>query len=388
MLYRTVTKQILLDLDFFPVISIIGPRQVGKTTLAKYIQQELSIETLYLDLELDSDYRRLANAEAFLKLHQDKCIIIDEAQRMPTLLPLLRALVDLDRRPARFILLGSASPELIHLSSETLAGRIAYTELTPFSWIEVSKKYTLAQHWLNGGFPQALLAPTYSQTKRWISNFISTFLYKSLNELGTQITSQLIEKLLIILSAIHGNLLNMSDLSRSLGIAQPTVKRYLDILEGSFMIRRLEPFFINVSKRLVKSPKIYIRDSGILHYLTQIVNYNNLLGHPIVGASWEGYVIEQIRRVVGTEWRFYFYRTHKGAEIDLFLINPSGRKFCIEIKFSTNPTVSRGFFEAIQDLQPDHCIIIVPEADPYPTTSGAWVYGLNNFLCDKLLIDP
>jgi predicted AAA+ superfamily ATPase len=380
MLYRTVTKHILEDLAFFPIIGIIGSRQVGKTTLAKYVQQTLSLDTLYLDLELDSDRRRLSDAEAFLKLHQDKCVVLDEVQRMPELFPLLRALVDMDRRPARFILLGSASPELIKGSSETLAGRIAYTELTPFSLLEVSMKYSLQDHWLKGGFPQAMLAPHAAQTTRWLHTFIETFIYRDLQALGHTLTPHVTSRLIEMLTALNGNLLNVSDLSRSLGITQPSVNRYLDLLEGGFIISRLQPYFINISKRIVKAPKVYIRDSGILHSVSHITTYDQLLGHPGVGASWEGYVIEQIRRVAGKNWTFYFYRTHKGAETDLLLISPTGKKICIEIKFSTSPTLSRGFYETLKDIQPDSSFVIIPSGEAYPREHGILVCNLEEFL--------
>ena len=309
MFYRFVTQQILEDLDFFPAIGIIGPRQVGKTTLAKFIQKTIASESLYLDLELDSDCRRLIDAETFLKFHQNKCIIIDEVQRMPELLPLLRALIDQDRRAGRFILLGSASPEMLSRSSETLAGRISYNELTPLSWLEVSSNFTYEEHWLVGGFPEALLSKKLINRKRWLNNFIETFIYRDLQGLNYIVTPKLIGNLLTMLTSINGNLLNMSNLSRSLGVSQPTINRYLDLLEGGFIITRLQPYFANISKRIIKAPKVYIRDSGILHNLANIESYEQLLGHSIVGGSFEGYVIEQIKSSVTSDWKFYFYRT-------------------------------------------------------------------------------
>lgn len=384
MFYRIVTKHIMEDLEFFPIVGIIGPRQVGKTTLARTIQKKLTCETLYLDLELDSDFRRLIDPEVFLKFHQNKCIIIDEVQRMPALFPLLRALVDQNRRPGRFILLGSASPEMLSKTSETLAGRISYNELAPLSLLEVSSDFTLKDHWFRGGFPESLKATNHNHRKRWLRSFIETFIYRDLQELNYIITPKLIQNLLEMLTYINGNILNMSDLSRSLGVSNPTINRYLDILEGGFIINRLQPFFINVSKRIIKAPKIYIRDSGILHNLANIESYDQLFGHTIIGGSFEGYVIEQIRRSVTTDWKFYFYRTQKGAEADLILITPNGRKICIEIKLSTSPTVSKGFYQTIEDINPDKSFVIIPEGEEHPKSNNVWICNLDCFLKNKL----
>ncbi len=386
MFYRFITKHILEDLEFFPIIGIIGPRQVGKTTLAKFIQQKFTIETLYLDLELNSDRQRLADSETFLKFHQNKCIIIDEVQKMPELFPLLRALVDQNRKTGRFILLGSASPEMLNKSSETLAGRIAYSELTPLSLLEVSASFTLEEHWLRGGFPEVLLSKKQIQRKRWLQNFIETFIYRDLQELNYIIAPKLIKNLLEMLTSINGHILNMSDLSRSLGVSQPTINKYLNILEGGFIITRLQPYFINISKRIIKAPKVYIRDSGILHNLANIESYAQLLGHVIVGGSFEGYVIEQIKRSVTSDWKLYFYRTQKGAEADLVLISPDGQKICVEIKLSNSPTISRGFYQTIEDIKPNYSFVIVPKGEDYPKTQDIWVCSLNSFLKNKLPI--
>ena len=276
------------------------------------------------------------------------------------------------------------TPDMIKGSSETLAGRIAYTELTPFSWLEVSATVAMQDHWLKGGFPQALLAGKLTQTQRWLRQFIETFVQRDLRELGQQVSPPLVERMLEMIASLHAQILNQTDLGRSLGISQPTVSRYLDLLEGGFIIHRLQPYFANVSKRIVKQPKIYIRDSGILHSMIGIHAYAHLLGHASIGASWEGYVIEQIRRVVGGEWKFYFYRTHKGAESDLVLMTPDGKKICIEIKRSASGTVSRGFYETLTDLQPDHRFVIIPEGDAYPKEQDIWVCSLDELLKTRL----
>lgn len=384
MINRFITSRILSDLSFFPIVAITGPRQVGKTTLAKWLQGQIAKPSLYLDLELETDYIRLQDAETYLKSHQDKCVIIDEVQRMPQLFPLLRALVDQQRIPARFILLGSASPDLIRNSSEALTGRIAYVELTPFSLLEVHPEYSLQEHWYKGGFPVALTAPSSQNTARRLTNYITTFVERDLRMLGYQITPPVISRLLSMLTSIQGNLLNASDLARSMGVTHPTIKHYLDLLEGAYVISRLPPYFTNIGKRLVKSPKMYIRDSGILHQVARISSFEHLQGHILVGASWESYVIEQIRRVAGEGWEFYFYRTQVGAEADLVLFTPQGQMVCLEIKYSNAPQLSRGFYQTIEDLQPSFKYVLIPQGESYQKTQGITVCNLLDFLSEEL----
>ena len=380
MIQRQITQQILEDLTYFPVVGIIGPRQVGKTTLAKELQTLVAKPTLYLDLELNSDRFKLEDAQSYLNLHQDKCIIIDEIQLKPALFPLLRALIDQKREPARFIILGSASPELLKVSSETLAGRIAYSELTPFSYPEVGSLYSMQDHWLRGGFPDALLAPHQRLSQRWLSNFIQTFVEKDLRALGMEISAATLDKALRMISYLHGQILNTADLARSLGVSSPTAAKYLDLLEGGFMIYRLPPYFKNIGKRLVKSPKLYIRDSGILHQLLSIPDYENLVGNQAVGASWEGYVLEQIMRVTKREWQYFFYRTQVGAEVDIVLINPAGKIYCIEIKFSNSPSISKGFYQSVEDIQPDMQYVIIPNGERIVRESRLVICDLKTFL--------
>ncbi|WP_428660047.1 ATP-binding protein [Runella sp.] len=380
MIQRQITQQIITDLSYFPAVGIIGPRQVGKTTLARWLEDQLSKTCIYLDMEDESDHAKLQSAGFYLESHADKCVIIDEIQLMPQLFGQLRSLIDRQREPARFILLGSASPSIIKNSSETLAGRIAYSELTPFSIEEVFEQTSIQTHWLRGGFPNALFAPTDQLMRRWTDNFIETFLQRDLQSLGYEIPQALMRNLLTMLTQVNGNILNVSDLSRSIGISQPTVSKYLDILEGSFLITRLQPYFANISKRLVKSPKLYIRDSGILHRLAKINSYEELLGNLAVGGSWEGYAIEQIRRTAGPDWQFFYYRTQVGAEIDLLLITPSGKKVGVEIKLTNAPTLSRGFYESRQDLSLSQSYVVVPESEFYQKDENVWVTGLMYFL--------
>jgi uncharacterized protein len=387
MIERFVKTDIIDSLSYFPVAGILGPRQVGKTTLAKELQAHISRPCLYLDLESEEDMEKLKNPQPYLKSHQDKCVIIDEIQLLPRLFPLLRALIDQERVPARFMILGSASPSLIRQSSETLAGRIAYTELSPLSLSEISAT-TIKQeyHWFMGGFPNALLAQSESTGKKWLQNFLSTFLEKDLRALGYEISTLTLSRLYRMVAHLHGQILNVQTLSQSLGVTNPTVSKYLDLVEGGFMIRRIAPYYVNLGKRLVKAPKIYFRDSGILHQLSSIPTFEELLGNPLVGASWEGYVIEQIHRAVIGDWQFYYYRTYSGAEVDLVVINPKGKMICIEIKYSLTPSISRGFYESVADLKPHFQYVIIPSGESYFMNDNVKVCGLSTFLKEELTL--
>lgn len=310
----------------------------------------------------------------------DKCVIIDEVQRMPELFTLLRALVDQRREPARFILLGSASPDLLRHSAESLAGRIAHFELMPFSLGEIRDQMLLHVHWFRGGFPGACLAPTPELTKDWLREFIRTYVERDVRAMGVDVNPVLFERLLRMLGHLHAGQQNAASLANSLGISTPTVNRYLDLLENSFLIARLQPWFVNIGKRLTKFPKIYVRDSGLLHYLLYIQDFNALSGHPAIGHSWEGYVIEEIRRAMAGRGKLYYYRTRGGAEVDIFVETPSGRKICIEVKYDIKPTPSRGFYESTRDLQPDAQYIIVPDGASWPYNEAITISGLQFFL--------
>jgi uncharacterized protein len=384
MIARLVSKKILEDAQYFPVLSIIGPRQVGKTTLAKSLQSQLGKETIYLDLEYDEDARLLEQPTRFLQQNVEKCVIIDEVQRAPQLFTLLRALVDQQRTPSRFLLLGSASPWLLRNSSESLAGRIAYTELTPLSLLELPSETANIQHWFRGGFPDAFLAPSDAVGGRWLENLVKTFIERDVRLLGYELAPNALSRLITVLTSIHGNLLNISDLSRTLGISHATINHYLDILEGAFLISRLQPYHINITKRLVKSPKLYFRDSGILHRIANISSSDGLLKHILSGASWEGYVIEEIRRQTFQRWEYYFYRTYTGAEVDLILIAPNGKKAVIEIKSSNAPTVTKGFYEASTDIAADFQYIITPDSRNYHRDDNVHVVPLRDFLSQEI----
>ncbi len=384
MITRNITDQLLKSLTFFPAVGLVGPRQVGKTTLAKQLQQKIQKPSLYIDLELDSDRFRLSRAEWFLEQHLDKCIIIDEVQRMPELFPLLRALIDRKREPARFILLGSASPDFLRHSAESLAGRIAYFELTPFSINEVGTRMSMNEHWLRGGFPDASLAPDLDFTWDWHRQFIQSFIERDLRILGIDVNPVLFDRLMRMLGHVHAGQQNISELSNSLAISAPTVTRYLDVLEGSFLITRLQPWFVNIGKRLTKSPKIYIRDSGLLHYLLHVQDFEQLQSNPRIGASWEGYAIEEIRRAMAGRGQLFYYRTQGGAEVDLLIKTPAGRTLCLEIKYDVKPTPSRGFYQSMEDLKPDAQYVIVPKGYAWHYNNDLKVVGLLEFLEQEL----
>jgi len=384
MIERLLAKRILRDLSWSPIIGLVGSRQVGKTTLAKHLQTKIAKPTLYLDLELREDWFKLEDAQAYLSGHTDKCVIIDEIQVRPELFALLRALTDQQREPARFILLGSASPHIVKLNTETLAGRIAYHELSPFSFSEIKHLFPVETHWLRGGFPEALLAAEPFITRKWLDDFTETFVHRDLARLGFEIPAVLLRNMLSMLAHLHGGLLNANALAASLGVSQPTVKKYLELLEGSFLIRRLPPYFANMGKRLTKSPKIYLRDSGWLHYLLRATDMETLRGNPAIGASWEGYVIEQIIREAPEFSDFYFYRTHHGAEVDLLMISPKGKKVCIEIKFSNAPAISKGFYQSIDDLKADFSYVITPAGERFDRSDGLRICPLADFLETEL----
>lgn len=383
MILRQLAEKILDSLIWSPVIGIIGPRQVGKTTLAKYISEQVSKETIYLDLELTSDRHKLQDAETYLLGHEDKCVIIDEVQLMPDLFALLRALVDKKREAGRFILLGSAAPHIVRQVTETLAGRITYYELAPFSRSEIMELATLKNHWLYGGFPEALLAKTGQISRKWLDDFVETFIHRDLSRLGYILPTSTMRRLITMIAHLNGDLLNASSLSRSLGISSPTVSKYIEILSGSFLIRQLPPFHTNLKKQLVKRPKLYLRDTGLLHHLLRIYDYEQLLSHPAIGNSWEVFVIEQIIRESPEFSDFFFFRTRSGAEIDLLLLRPDGKRWGIEIKFSNSPKISKGFYSSLEDTGSDKGFVLTPGSETY-LHKGITVGSLDWFLKDVL----
>lgn len=343
----------------------MGPRQVGKTTLVKTLLANYEKEVVYLDLEYFADQRRLQEPDLFFQANQDKVVVLGEIQRMPELFPLLRSLIDQYRVPGRFVLLGSASPELLKNTSESLAGRIVYLELTPLHLLEVSPDYHYRDHWLRGGFPDALQAPDQRLWQLWMDSFIQTYIQRDLPDLGLSASPIAIRNLLTMVAGIQGGQLNYSDLARSLDLSVATVQRYIHFLENAYLIRRLPPYFVNIGKRLVKAPKVFIRDSGLLHRLADISDYNTLAGNLLLGGSWEGYVVQQIITRLSPAVTPYYYRTQNGAELDLILVKGGKPVVTIEIRYSNAPSLTRGNTQAINDLNADRTLVITPEADGY-----------------------
>jgi uncharacterized protein len=385
MVERLLFENIIKSLSVFPVTGIIGPRQVGKTTLTKHVISKIMKESVYLDLESPLDQNKLSDPELYLNNHTNECIVLDEIQRIPDLFPVLRSIIDKDVKPGRFIILGSASPKLIRDSSETLAGRIVYNELTPFNLLEIENSHNIIMHWFLGGFPNSLLKQEISDSILWLDAFIMTYIERDLPILGLNVSSSILRRFWIMLAHWHGNILNSSNLSKSLGVSSPTVNRYIDFLENAFIINKLYPFSINIKKRLVKSPKIYIRDSGILHRLLSIKSFEDLQSNPIIGSSFEGYVIEQIRQVLSKDLDMYFYRTHNGCECDLVIVKSNKVIATAEIKYSSSPKLSKGYMSSIEDLKCTNNFIIIYDEVEYPIRKDIIVCGVKVFL--KKFID-
>jgi len=379
---RHIQPQIKERLIDFPVVAILGPRQCGKSTLARAMVQKYR-DSVYLDLERPSDARKLQDPEIFFNLYKKNLICLDEIQRAPDIFPVMRSIVDDHREKCHFLILGSASRNLIKQSSESLAGRIAYMELTPFLYPELITLYKkegggLKKLWLRGGFPESVLARNNGASTIWRENFIRTFLERDIPQLGFQIPAQAMQRLWRMIAHNHGQVLNASRLGQSLGISHTTARSYIDLLSQTFMVRILSPFIPNVKKRLIKSPKVYIRDSGILHALLEIETMEQLLGHPVYGFSWEGFVIETILSRL-PDWRAAFYRTSSGNEIDL-IIEKGGKQIAIESKASLAPSASKGFVLALQELGIETAWIIAPIEEAYPVSKNITVSPLMHFL--------
>lgn len=375
MIERRLQAEILNSLTKFPVVGLIGARQVGKTTLARHIAA-LFPGAIYLDLERPTDAAKLTEAELYLEGTAHNLVILDEVQRQPGLFSVIRALVDADRRPGRFLVLGSASPDLLRQASQSLAGRIIYYELPPLSLGELEPtSENIRALWGRGGFPASFLAATDSDSFQWREAFTQTYLERDIPALGIRVPAATLRRFWQMLAHAHGQLWNAAKIAASLGVSAPSVRHYLDILEDTFMVRQLRPFYPNLKKRLVKSPKVYLRDSGILHALLRLERMDDVLGHPTAGASWEGWVIEQILSAVPDSWRPYFYRTSAGAEIDLVLERPGRQPFiAMEIKYAADASPSSGFWSALSDLGEAKGFVVCPTEERYPV--GKDVYAL------------
>ncbi len=349
---ETFEQKIINSIQLNPVTAILGPRQCGKTTIARKISKDF--DSVLLDMEDPVDYDLLsASAKNFLE-QQSGLIIIDEVQRMPELFPVLRVLADQADSGRRFLLLGSASPDLIKNSSESLAGRIGFVDLTGFK-IEETGQGNFQKLWLRGGFPRSFLAASNTKSYQWREDFIRTFLERDINLLGFNIPPVTLRRFWVMLAHYHGQIWKGSEFARSLGVSEPTVKKYLDILSGAYLVRQIQPWHENLKKRQVKSPKIYIRDSGVLHTLLSLQN-DQVVTHVKAGASWEGFVIEQILQKIDTR-DYYYWRTHTGVELDL-LVFRGGKRVGFEIKYSDSPKTTRSMRQAIDDLRLDTLFIV------------------------------
>jgi predicted AAA+ superfamily ATPase len=358
-----------------PALALLGPRQCGKSTLAKHLVKDFP-DAVYLDVELPSDRNKLRDPEAFLKLHRGRLVCIDEVQRVPDLFAVLRSLIDQSGANGQYLILGSASRDLIRQSSETLAGRIAYLELAPFSIREAPD--ALQNLWLQGGFPRSFFAEE-SAGFAWRGDFIRSFLERDVPMLKSTIPAEAVGRLLTMSAHYHGQFLNLEKLAGSMGVHAGTIRNYMDLLCGSFMMRRLPPFFSNVKKRLIKSPKIYIRDTGILHALLNIRTMDELFAHPVFGDSWEGLVVENILSAVPDGVSCGYYRTSNGAEMDLVLERGTSR-IGIECKASSSPKITRGFWSAMDDLKLTEVLIVAPVDSAYPYGNGVTVCSLRECL--------
>jgi len=381
MIKRTLEERVIKALEHFPVVALIGSRQVGKTTLAKALRQQEKKKCVYLDLEKPSDLIKLSDPELYLRQHPEALIILDEIQRVPEIFPLLRSLVDDENYRSRFLILGSASPALLKQSSESLAGRIRYLQLAPLSFEELGfDLHQVDRLWLRGGYPLSFLQPNDDLSMEWRAAFIGTFLERDLPQLGVRVPAAQLRRFWEMLAHWQGQIMNASKFAENFGVSAPTVRHYLDILTDTFLVRQLQPYHGNLKKRLVKAPKIYLRDSGLLHALLRIQDMEMLFSHPQIGASWEGFIIEQILNGLPKNVEGYFYRTHSGAELDLVLEMPGTGRIAIDIKLTHSPKLSKGFMQAFQDIEAKRGYIVMKGTEKFPLREKIWAVPYNLFL--------
>jgi len=380
MIKRNIYQNLLKALDRQAAVALIGPRQVGKTTLALEIANTRN--AVYLDLEAYEDREKLKDPALFLKKNEDRLVILDEIHRLPELFQTLRGLIDQGRRKglrtSRFLILGSASIDSLRQSGETLAGRIEYINMGPLNVLEtdINDEFDPAKLWVRGGFPDSYLADNDEDSYAYRRNFIRTYLERDVPQFGPRIPAETLERLWVMLAHYQGQFLNASRLAGSLSISAPTVSSYIDLLVDLLLVRRLRPFHSNLKKRMVKSPRIYVRDSGIAHTLLGIRDYNQLSGHPVFGSSWEGFVIENLLAFTSDNVVASFYRTSAGAEIDLILKLAGGETWAIEIKSGLKTKVEKGFHHALEDIQPDRSFVVYAGEDRYPISEAAEAISL------------
>jgi len=393
MIPRLVQPKVAQLLEEFPAVALLGPRQVGKTTLALSLTEALGESALYLDLELPSDRAKLSDPELYLNQHEDRLVILDEIHRVPGIFDTLRSLIDRRRRKGNrsrhFLLLGSASMDLLHQSAETLAGRIAYEELTPLTVAEVAHSGPNAANllWVRGGFPDSFLATSDEKSFRWRAAFIQTYLERDVPVLGPRIPAETLRRYWQMLAHNQSQMLNAAQLASGLGVSGHTVARYLDIMVDLLLVRRLQPWATNAKKRLVRTPKVYVRDSGLLHSLLDIRDMEALMGHPVVGASWEGMLIENVLDALPSTARSTFYRSAAGAEIDLVIEFNAKERWAIEIKRSmSNPAPNKGFYIGCEDIRATRQIVLYPGDERYSLDAKTEVMPLRIFLSDVLRV--
>ena len=360
-IHRFLEPGVSKSIQSFPVTAVTGPRQCGKSTLVKHMLDTYP-ESIYLDLEKPSDMRKLDDAEWFFTSQKDKLICLDEIQRYPELFPIIRSLVDEWNRPGCFLILGSASRDLLKQSSESLAGRISYKRLTPFLWKELENDYPLEKYFSAGAFPRSLLAEDSEVSFEWRENFITTFLERDLLQ-WVGFTPTTMRRFWQMLAHVNGQTVNYSSFASSLGVTSATVKNYVDLLTGTFMVEVVPPFISNLGKRLVKSPKVYISDSGITAGLLGLRNFVELSGHPAFGSIWEQIVLSNLKGLYA-DADFFYYRTTNGAEID-FVMKVRNKVFAIECKASYSPVLSKGNYLAIEDVMPEYTFVVTPSADSW-----------------------
>ena len=388
MLNRFLAPVLRDELSFSPAVALLGPRQAGKTTLALQVAQGLP--HVYLDLESERDRAKLAQPELYLEGHLDKLVILDEVHRAPGLFPVLRGLIDRARREGqgegdsagRYLLLGSASLDVLKQSGETLAGRIAYLELAPLNLLEAGAQAQDAL-WLRGGFPPSLQAPSLARSLQWRENFIRSYLERDIPQFGPRIAADTLRRFWTMLAHHQGGLLNVAQLARNLGVDAKTAQSYISLLVDLLLVRRLPPWHANLGKRLVKAPKVYVRDSGLVHALLGIATREQLLSHMVVGASWESHCMESLLSCAPPGVSAHFYRTSAGAEIDLLLAWPGGELWAVEFKRSLMPKLERGFHHACQDLQPSRKWVVYPGQESFPVAADIQAVSLHT-LCEKL----
>lgn len=389
MIKRRLEAIISEALQRSPAVALLGPRQVGKTTIALNISE--TIPSVYLDLENSLDLQKVRDIAAFHADNRDNLIILDEMQRLPEVFAPLRGIIDKERRKGnktgQFLFLGSASIDLLKQSSESLAGRIAYLELHPVDLLEYAGRSQdkMSTLWVRGGFPESLLARSEKGSLDWRRDFIKTYLERDIPQLGPRIPAETLERFWTMLAHNQGTTLNAAHLARNLDVSGVTIGRYLDLMADLLLVRRLKPWTFNIGKRLVRSPKIYVRDSGITHALLNISSYNNLLGHPVVGGSWEGFVIENIMTVAPSRAQPFYYGTPGGAEIDLILEFSNTEKWAIEIKRSTAPSLSKGFHIACDDIiKPERRYVVYSGKDSFPLGDGITAISLYDLMQEIL----